>query len=382
MATEVASEPAIQCLRFHLTKGLGPRRFTQLFDHCGSLDAMRGISAGAMEGLHGIGRKIANRIADGRETVDVDSELALAEQHGVRILCRFDEGYPPLLLHTSDPPICLYVKGTLQPNDATSLAIVGSRRCSYYGQEQARGFAFQFAQLGMTIVSGLARGIDTCAHLGALDATGRTVAVLGCGLATIYPPENESLAERIRESGALISELPMETAPDRLNFPGRNRIIAGATLGTLVVEGTRNSGALITAYHAIDANREVFAVPGQIDSPFSEGPHYMITRQHAKLVTGRDDVLEELGDVGRVLTGHIEPEKTEAETPTLFTPLLDESEQKVADALDTQPCHLDELIQRTELSVARVASALINLQLKGLAKQLPGSFYVKGKAMR
>jgi DNA processing protein len=318
--------------------------------------------------LDRVGRKTAETIARGRDAVDVRPELDRAAELGVRICCQLDDDYPTLLRHIADPPICLYVRGTLQADDASALGIVGSRRCSHYGQEQARRFGFLAAQAGLTVVSGLAYGIDTFAHYGALDCpSGRTIAAMGC---------NVELADRIAEAGAVISELPLDTAPDKTNFPGRNRIIAGLSLGTLVIEGTLRSGALITARHAVEYNREVFAIPGRVDSPYAAGPHHLIAQSEAKLVTRAEDVFEELGDVGRRLLGDADVAEAVTAVPGVSPP-LDAQETRIVDVLTPDPQHLSELAERSGLSNARVAAAMIRLQLKGVAKQLPGSLYVK-----
>jgi len=375
----LVSEAGRKCLRLQLTPQLGPRRFGQLLDHCGDLDAILGMSSGALAGLDGIGRKTAETISRGLDDADPEAELARVEQIGARIICRLDDDYPRPLRYVPDPPICLYIRGALRDTDGMSLAIVGSRQCSQYGREQARRFGYLLAQAGMTVVSGLAAGIDTFAHYGALDAPeGRTLAVLGCGLGHVYPPQNASLADRIAQRGAVISELPVDTPPDRTNFHARNRIIAGATLGTLVVEGRESSGALITARHAIDYDREVFAVPGQIDMPYSRGTNSLIADSQAKLVTCREDILDELGDAGRTLLS--ESELTASAPPARTgrpMPPLDDSERGVFDALGPDPRHVDQIAERSGLSMARVSSVLITLQLKGVARQLPGSMYAR-----
>lgn len=382
MSGTLATDAGRKCLRLQLTPELGPRRFAQLLERCSSVDAMLGMSAGALAGLNHTSRKTAETIARGRDQVDVDSELARAEQLGARIICRLDDDYPVLLRYVADPPICLYVRGTLRETDGLSLAIVGSRQCSHYGREQARRFGYLLAQAGMTIVSGLAAGVDTFAHYGALDIPdGRTIAVLGCGLATVYPPENTALAERIADSGAVISELPLDTPTDRTNFPARNRIIAGMTLGTLVVECRQMSGALITARHAIDYDREVFAIPGQIDTPQSRGTNKLIAESQAKLVTCREDILDELGDAGRTLLAKHEGTSSVPAPPSgRPAPTLDADEQQVFDAIGSVPRHVDEIAEQCGQSMARVAATLITLQLKGVAKQLPGSMYAKRNA--
>jgi DNA processing protein len=299
--SEVASSAAIEHLRWSLTEQVGPITFGRLIEHFGSAQAALGAGVHQLQAIEGIGAPTAEAIAQSRDRVDVVQEIALAARHNVRIICRDDEEYPVPLRHTADPPICLYVRGRIEPADAVSIAVVGARRGTLYGREQAHRFGYQLAQRGMTIISGLARGVDGESHKGALAAGGRTLAVLGNGLATIYPPEHRELADRIVENGALISELPMATAPDSSNFLPRNRLIAGLSLGVLVVEAARRSGALSTAARASEYNREVFAVPGRVDSEYSAGTNAVIRDQHAKLVTCADDILDELGEVGESL---------------------------------------------------------------------------------
>ncbi len=283
---------------------VGPVTFAKLIKHFGSVDAALGASVSELSKIDGIGFKTAERIAASRDKFDVAGELKLAEKVGVWIINLDDERYPVVLKRIYDPPPVLYVKGTLTREDNLCISIVGTRRCSLYGQEQASRFAHFLSSAGFTIVSGMARGIDTAAHQGALSAGGRTIAVQGCGLANIFPPENKNLFELIARSGACISELPLRYEPLSENFPPRNRIIAGLSLGTIVVESPLNSGAMITAKAAMDYNREVMAVPGKIDSPLSKGAHKLI-KEGAKLIESVEDVMEALGYIGEQLADHV-----------------------------------------------------------------------------
>jgi len=285
-------------LRWALIDGVGPLLFSRLLIQFGSAAAALSASASGLAEIRRIGAKSARSIVEQRTAVDIEAEIAAAAEHGVRIICREDGEYPPGLKQVADAPIVLYVKGELLPTDAVALAVVGTRRCSIYGGEQARRFGELLAGAGFTVVSGLARGIDALAHHGAVEAGGRSIAVMGMGLTEIYPPENQALAAKLLEHGAWISELPMQADVRRENFPSRNRIIAGMTLGTLVIEAPQRSGALITARLACEYNREVFAVPGRAQDPLAFGSNELIRRGYAKLTTCLEDILEELDAVG------------------------------------------------------------------------------------
>jgi DNA processing protein len=376
--SQVASSAAIEHLRWSLVEQVGPMTFGRLIERFGSAQAALGAGVHQLEGVDGVGRVTAETIARSRDQADVAAEVALAARHNVRIICREDEEYPKPLRHIPDPPICLYVRGRLEPCDAVAIAIVGARRSTHYGREQAYRFGYQLAQRGMTIVSGLARGVDGESHKGALAAGGRTLAVLGNGLATIYPPEHVELADKITANGAVISELPMATSPDSSNFLPRNRLIAGLSLGVLVVEAARRSGALSTAARASEYNREVFAIPGRVDSDYSVGTNALIRDQHAKLVTCADDILDELGEVGETLRGS-DGDGNDDEGPGLFTaqPALNDHERAVAEQLSHEERSVDQIAAATGLAGSRVASTLIMLQLKGLARQLPGNLFVR-----
>jgi len=369
-------------LRLLGADNIGPNTFAKLLDHFGSVDRALGASVGELTRIAGIGFKTAEQIAATRNRFDARAELDLAEKLGVWIIHIRDQRYPPVLRRIYDPPPVLYIKGTLTRRDSLAVAIVGTRHCSIYGREQASRFAYLLSSAGFTIVSGMARGIDTAAHHGALTAAGRTIAVQGCGLANIFPPENNRLFELIAQSGACVSELPLRYEPLAENFPPRNRIIAGLSLATIVVEAPLNSGALITAHAALDNNREVMAVPGKIDSPLSKGPHYLI-KQGARLIESIDDVTEALGCIGEQLKDHAsstaEKAAQKAELP-LFDPAqlkLTNDERAVYDCLGTEPLHVDQVIAQTGLEAGKTNAAIISLRLKALIKQLPGSLYTK-----
>ncbi len=369
-------------LKLNHAAAVGPITFKKLMQYFGSIDKALGASVSELTHIEGIGNKTAEQIAYTRNKFDTKTELELAEKHGVQIITIEDSRYPVMLKQIYDPPPIIYVKGTLTSQDNLAVAIVGSRRCSLYGQEQASRFAHLLSAAGFTICSGMARGIDSAAHQGALSANGRTIAVQGCGLAQIYPPENKNLFEMITKSGACISELPMLTEPTAENFPPRNRIIAGLSLITIVIEAGLNSGALITAAMAMENNREVMAVPGKIDSPLSKGAHKLI-KEGAKLVESIEDIIEGLGYIGEQLKSHItdNTQKTADSIESAKTPVgslnLTDNEKNIYKELSKEAIHLEELIAISNLSTPQIYSAIISLQLKGLVKQLPGNMFLR-----
>lgn len=297
---------------------------------------------------------------------DPAADLDACRRLGLRVITWDDPDYPERLRVIDYPPAVLFVKGNLLAVQTWSVAVVGTRRPTYYGAQVARTLSRDLAASGVTVVSGLAVGIDTEAHLGALDAGGWTVAVLGSGLDQVYPPKNEALARRIAESGALVSEFPPGTPPAPQNFPIRNRIISGLSLGVVVVEAGENSGALITAGYAADQGREVFAVPGPITSPQSRGTNRLI-QDGAGLVTGADDVLEAL-KLAR-LNQQLELRQAAPET---------ELELILVKLLDHTPTHIDDLVRQAERPAGEVGATLALLELKGLVRHIGGQFYVRG----
>jgi DNA processing protein len=362
--------------------GVGPVTFGKLLNYFGSPVQALDASVIELSKVEGIGLHTAEKITASRSRTDADAEIALAEKLGVWIIHLQDERYPAQLKLIYDPPPVLYVKGTLVEQDNLGVAIVGSRRCSFYGSEQASRFAHILAGAGFTICSGLARGIDTAAHQGALAAGGRTIAVQGCGLANVFPPENKRLFDSIAESGACISELPLCYEPLADNFPPRNRIIAGLSLGTIVIEAGSNSGALHTAKSALEYNREVMAVPGKIDSPLSRGANQLI-KQGAKLVDCVEDIIESLGYVGDKIRGHVN-QKDDLLTKKAEMPLFDikrlnlsTSEKSVYECLHSEPVHIEQVIADSQLPAGSVSASIVSLRLKGLVKQLPGSMFVR-----
>jgi DNA processing protein len=382
MSTQQHSPQIELWLKLIRAEGVGPTLFGRLVEYFGDVERIFGASVSELTKVEGIGHKTAEMIARSRNAFDAEKELALADKLGVWVIHLNDERYPPALKAIYDPPPVLYVKGTLQRSDSLAMAIVGSRRCTHYGTEQANRFSHLLASAGFTIVSGLARGIDTAAHRGALSAAGRTIAVQGCGLSNVFPPENKTLFEQIVENGAVISELPLGYEPLAENFPGRNRIIAGLSMGVLVVEATDRSGALISAQAALENNREVMAVPGRIDSPASAGCHKLL-KQGARLIDGIEEIMDALGYVGDGLKAHADAAASDAQTNvqrTLFDVSelnLSPQETGILNHLNSEPVHVEDIIQMTQLPAGKIHAAVISLQLKGLIKQLPGNMIVK-----
>ena len=352
-----------------LTKtGASARRLNTLLDRFGSPEALFNASASEVARNSGCSLAVADKILDPLCAAN-DRELKLMDELRVRLLPRTDSDYPALLREISDPPPALYVRGEFLPEDRKAVAIVGSRQAGDYGRRMAAGFAHELAEAGVTVVSGLARGVDTAAHQGALKGGGRTIACLGCGVDVAYPYENRALARAIAERGAVVSEYPMTAPPDAWHFPSRNRVVSGLSLGVVIIEAPKGSGALITADCAVDQNREVFAVPGQIDNPRSRGPHALI-KDGAKLVESVEDILSELR-----LNEHQTALDLEVEAPPL--PELDDVEAVLFAILTADPQPVDDLILESGLPASKVSGALLMLEMKGLARRLPGNAYVK-----
>jgi len=355
---------------------LGTIRIQLLLKHFGSPQNVLRARADELVRIPGVNKGIAETILHWQSTVSVEEEMRMAEKAGVRILSFLDQEYPENLKQIYDPPIILYVKGTLLPKDKHAIAIVGSRRSTLYGRETAARLARQLASAGITVVSGLARGIDTAAHEGALQGGGRTIGVLGSGFNHPYPTENLDLMERIARSGAVISEYHMRTTPDPMNFPIRNRVISGLSLGVVVGEAPRHSGAMITVTHALHQNRSVFAVPGRIDSPTFQGNHQLI-KEGAKLVENVEDVLSEFEYLFPPEALRIDRDGT-LRGPT---PNLDEKEQKIFNLLSAEEKDIEEIIIQSGLPAKDVSVVLLQLEVKRLVRQLPGKKFVRARLM-
>src|SRR5687767_1513262 len=346
---------------------VGPVRLRQLLQFFGEPSAILKASKGQLLNVHGIGHDTATAISNWETTIDLAAELKRISDFGSHVVIQSDDEYPELLRQIYDPPIVLYVKGSLLPKDKNAVAMVGSRQTTHYGLEVARKFGYQLGYLGVTVVSGGARGIDTAAHQGALSAKGRTICVLGTGINIVFPPENAELFERIAASGAVISQYPFNRKADKQSFPIRNRIVAGMTMGTVVVEANLTSGALITANMACEYGRQVFAVPGRIDSPRSKGCHELI-KKGAKLCEGAEDILSEF----EYLFPTSNRPAGASETGVLPSISLSENEQKIYDALSKEQSSTDEVIRRSGLPSSTVSVALLGLEMKRLIRQLPG----------
>ena len=354
-------------IALNMIEDLGSVRTRSLLKHFGSLKEIFEAREKELERVKGIGSKIAERMVYSIKNIDAKKELELAERRGVKIITFLDRDYPERLKNIYDPPMVLYVKGDILPQDALAIAIVGSRNASFYGIQSAERLSFELASRGITVVSGLARGIDSSAHKGALKAKGRTLAILGSGILNMYPEEHFILADEISKQGAVISEFPMATIPDRGNFPRRNRIISGLSLGVVVVEAAEKSGALITSDIAMEQGREVFAVPGKIDSMTSKGTNRLI-KQGAKLAESCDDILEEL---------HLQITTSLKVEEDSLPHALDKEESLVYNLLSSEPQHIDELSEATRLGVTRISGILLNLEMRRLTRQLPGKNFVK-----
>ena len=363
-------------IALNMVPGIGPLTFNALLARFGSALGALAASDGDLGSVHGIGPKVIRSLRTHAKEAAAKREEGRARDLGVEILTGLDFRYPTLLSQIASKPPVLYVKGGLRKEDEASVAIVGARRSSAYGREVAGRLAAELARCGLTIVSGMALGIDTAVHCGALGAGGRTVAVWGSGLDIPYPPQNRKLAEEIPRSGAILSEFPLGSAPVPGNFPRRNRIISGISLGVVVVEADERSGALITANFASDQGREVFAVPGSIYLQGSKGCHRLI-QMGAKLVERAEDVLEELR-LGERLSGRGGP-AAESGGEKNGKPALEREEAIIYGILSDQPLHIDEVITKCGIPAGKVASVLMSLEIKGYCRQERGKRFQRAK---
>ncbi len=358
-------------IALNMIEHVGPVRVRHLLDHFGTAPAILVATREQLGRVQGIGDETANAIAGWETDVDLTAELRRIREFGCHVLTQEDNAYPSSLREIYDPPTVLYVRGEIQSVDHRGVAIVGSRLTTPYGMDCGRKFAMQLAFAGVTVVSGGARGIDTAAHQGALKAGGRTIAVLGTGINIVFPHENAALFEQIAACGAVVTQFPFNRPPDKQSFPIRNRIVAGMTLGTLVVEANLTSGALITANMAVDCGRQVFAVPGRVDSPRSKGCHELI-KKGAKLCETVEDILSEFE--------YLFPPRNARQIQNegaFVTPLLNELEQKIFDELGQEEMGMEEIILKTGLTTGTVASTLLNLEIKRLIRQVPGKRFLR-----
>ena len=400
------SNETISLIHLNMIQGVGLKTVQCLHDVFGSAARALQATPDELEKIDRLSPAMLDLLKRKPTQYPIERELELIREYDCRVVTLYDDAYPEYLKEIETPPLVLYIRGELIPEDSLSLSIVGSRDAKDYGRKVSYRLSYQLAQRGFTIVSGLARGIDTSAHRGALEASGRTIAVMGSGLSFIYPAANSDLAEKIAESGALISEFPMGVKPKPRNFPRRNRIISGLTLGTVVVEASNRSGALITARLAGEQGREVFAVPGEIFSELSTGTHKLINNG-AKLINTVDDLLNELpsyalnripSDVSTAQMPRAETEasqeqsteKTDPKPATAQSPAkvqqpiqsapppgLTPDERTVFDAIETPSSHIDTIVRTTQLPISQVSSVLLMLELKGIVQQLPGKQFAK-----
>jgi DNA processing protein len=363
-------------LALALTPGLGARLAGKLLREFGTPDGVFGASLTSLEALH-LSPQVAQAIHSRQPMSAAAKELAQVQQAGCELLSWDDPEYPRVLRQIYDPPPLLYLKGNKELLNKHSIALVGARRPTPYGNQMAEKLGKDLAEHGLAVISGMARGIDSCAHRGALSAkNGGTVGVLGCGIDVIYPKENKKIFAEIEQRGLLISEFPMGTFPAPQNFPIRNRVIAGMGLGVVVVEGAEYSGSLITARLAMEFGREVYGVPGNVTQPSSFGPNQLI-KQGAKLVMGWEDVIEEFPTDIRAELLPVEATTAE-ERSVLAQEGLNASERTLYELLVTDEArHIDQLVDLSGLSSSEVLASLFNLELRGIIRQLPGKQFVK-----
>ena len=357
-------------LALNLLPKIGPVRVRRLLDVFETPERILTASARDIMQVDGFGKDLAETVSGWESRINLAHELRRIAEEGLTLLTAEDALYPKLLKQIYDPPLILYVKGQLTEKDHNGIAIVGSRHATQYGLNQAKKLGFQMAYAGYSVVSGLARGIDTAAHEGALASKGRTIAVIGSGFGKLYPPENKALAEKIASQGAVISEYPVDYPPDKQTFPMRNRIVSGWSCGIIVVEAPTRSGSLITAQQAADQGRTVYAVPGNVDRPTSHGCNRLI-QQGAKLTQEGSDVLDDLNALF--------PTQPLAPQTQMVMPLIEltPDEEKVFAAIGTSEAHINEIMAESGLPAPLVSSTLMRLEMKRVIKQLPGKFYTR-----
>lgn len=366
------TDDLIALLQLSAIEGLGVNKIKNLVSHFGSPLAVLNSDYVELMEVEGISQIIAKRIVN--ENIDkkflsnAEYQIGLLDRFNAKIITYWDEEYPYYLRKIYDPPVYLFIKGNIISKDENSIAIVGTRNPTHYGKKVTEQITRDLIEHGLTIVSGLARGIDTIAHQITLQLKGRTIAVLGSGLDYIYPSENKKLFNSIPENGCIVTEYLFGTKPDAMNFPRRNRIISGLSLGTVIIETDVTGGAMLTAKYALDQNREVFAVPGNVDVKQSRGTNYLIQTGQAKLVTNAKDILEEFGE--RFIKEERQVKELDRSTLNIF-------ENKIYDVLNSEPIHIDLISEKTELSTSECLVHLLSLEFKGLVKSLPGKFFAK-----
>ena len=347
--------------------GLGPYRIRKLVGHFGTPQKVLKSNMGNLCSVEGIDKKMAEQILSNRNSKFAERQLHLCKKYNVKVIDYWDELYPDLLKKIYDPPVLLFVRGILPW--IPCIAVVGTRRPSQYGMWVGGRLGEDLVKRGAVVVSGMARGVDTHAHRGALKASGKTIAVLGSGVDVVYPPENGLIYKNIINSGAVISEFPMGTEPSGGHFPRRNRIISGLSLGTVVVEAGERSGALITAYMALEQGRDVFAVPGPIKGENSKGPHRLL-KEGAKLVESVDDIVSEIRELQ--VQSPFKKETKQSVTDT-FT----QGEKRIWDVLSDDPLHIDQIATKLAVSTSEALATLLSLELKNCVKQLTGMRFIR-----
>jgi DNA processing protein len=350
--------------------GLGSRKYMKIINKYGDPEVLWNLTYAELKNLAFIPKAVVNQILDTKIKDEVDRHMERIYKNNIKVLTINDDIYPIFLKNIHDPPMVIYVKGNLIQNEK-AVAVVGSRVATPYGLKMAEAISRELTKCGITVISGMARGVDSSAHIGALNSGGRTIAVLGCGLDKAYPPENDKLMKRIEETGTVISEYVPGVVPLPQNFPARNRIISGISMGVVVIEANEKSGSLITADFALEQGREVFAVPGNLSSPNSIGTNKLI-KDGAKIVTCIEDILEEI-NVFRNTAINIFEQK-ELEKARIFKD-LDPDERILAECLFNQPMHIDAIIEKSGLEIKTINAILVMLELKGCIDQLPGKIF-------
>ena len=364
---QTSSEPAFYWIGLNSVPGVGRITFRKLVQQFGSPEQVLTAPQNVLKETDGLSDKILAGIASQKWREQAEKELASAAQAGVAIITLDDDRFPENLRNTPDPPLYLYVRGSIEPDDKRAVAIVGTRTPTHYGRTVTQRFGYELASAGLTVVSGMARGVDTQAHQGALDAGGRTIAVLGCGIDRVYPPENRGLMHEISTKGAVVTEYPFGTRPEAGFFPARNRIISGLSRGTVIIEAAEDSGSLITAGDALKQGRKLFAVPGNVSAPNSRGPNNLI-KQGAMLVEQPADVLNALN-----MRPGSRREGGQANAP------LSEEESALFRHVAVEPRHIDAITSECGNTAGKTGGLLLSLELKGLVRQLPGKYFVRSE---
>jgi len=350
---------------------LGPVLGRRLLNHFGSPDRIFGANFSELTSVKDIGKRTAESVLKGPDFKFADEQIEIMESKDIHAVTYHDDVYPSRLKQIYDPPLVVFCRGQLLGSDERAIGIVGSRKATHYGKQMAETISSELCRAGITVVSGFARGIDSVSHRAAIDSNGRTIAVFGCGVDCIYPPENKSMYRDLPEHGVLMSEFPCGTIPDGSNFPRRNRIISGLSLGVVVIEAGRKSGALLTAKHALEQNREVFALPGNVTSPSSAGTNDLI-RQGAHLIGSTEDILRELE--------FIIPKYSDNTPETLPSIDLSPELEKLYGVIPNEPIHLDVISRESGVEVRTLLGQLLELELKGVVQQVSGKRFVKSNA--